>query len=69
MVSIDLSGKAALVTGGSGQLGRVMVRRLAQAGAAVLVHYNQNGEKAEALVRELEAAGTRAAAVQADVTD
>ena len=65
MVSIDLSGKTALVTGGSGQLGRVMVRRLAQAGAAVLVHYNQNGEKAEALVRELEAAGTRAAAVQA----
>ena len=43
MVSIDLSGKTALVTGGSGQLGRVMVRRLAQAGAAVLVHYNQNG--------------------------
>lgn len=69
MVSIDLSGKTALVTGGSGQLGRVMVRRLAQAGAAVLVHYNQNGEKAAALVRELEAAGTRAAAVQADVTD
>ena len=69
MVSIDLKGKIALVTGGSGQLGRVMVRRLAEAGADVIVHYHQNKTKAEALVEELTAKGLRAMAVQADVTD
>ncbi len=69
MISIDLSGKIALVTGGSGQLGRVMVRRLAAAGADILVHYHQNREQAMSLVQTLAAAGTRAAAVQADVTD
>ena len=69
MVSIDLSGKIALVTGGSGQLGRVMARRLAQSGADILVHYHQNKEKAEELVAELTGMGVRAAALQADITD
>ena len=69
MISIDLSGKVALVTGGSGQLGRVMARRLAQSGADILVHYHQNREKAEELVAELTGMGVRAAALQADITD
>ena len=69
MVSIDLKGKIALVTGGSGQLGRVMVRRLAQAGADIIVHYHSNKAKADELVTELTAQGLRAMAVQADVTD
>ena len=69
MVSIDLKGKIALVTGGSGQLGRVMVRRLAQAGADIIIHYHSNKAKAEELVEELTAQGIRAMAVQADVTD
>lgn len=69
MVSIDLKGKIALVTGGSGQLGRVMVRRLAQAGADIIVHYHSNKTKADELVTELTAQGLRAMAVQADVTD
>jgi len=68
-LSIDLSGKVALVTGGSGQLGRVMVRTLARCGAAVAVHYKRNQAKAESLVAEIMAAGGRAMAVQADVTD
>ena len=53
MIQIDLKGKIALVTGGSGQLGRVMARRLADAGADIIVHYHQNKTKADALVEEL----------------
>lgn len=69
MIQIDLSGKIALVTGASGQLGRVMARRLASAGADIIVHYHQNRGKAEALVEEFTSMGVRAMAVQADVTD
>ena len=68
MISIDLRGKTALITGGSGQLGRVMARRLADAGADIIVHYYKNAAKAEELVKELEEKGVRAVAVQADVT-
>ena len=68
MIQIDLKGKIALVTGGSGQLGRVMARRLADAGADIIVHYHQNKTKADALVEELTQKGVRAMAVQADIT-
>jgi len=68
-MKIDLSNKLALVTGGSGQLGRVMVRTLAECGASVAIHYLQNKAKAEELQRELSAKGTRCMIVQADVTN
>jgi len=64
----DLSGKAALVTGGSRGIGAAIVRRLGQAGAYVAVNYAGNREAAEALVAEITAAGGRAFAVQADVS-
>ncbi len=67
-MNIDLHGRLALVTGGSGQLGRVMCRTLARCGADVAVHYHRNREGAEGLVTELCATGVRAHAVQADVT-
>ncbi|WP_373557999.1 SDR family NAD(P)-dependent oxidoreductase [Paenibacillus sp. XY044] len=69
MISIDLSGKTALVTGASGQLGRVMARTLARAGADVAVHYRGNEQKALELKQEIEALGRRCIAVQADITD
>lgn len=69
MIPLDLSGHTALVTGGSGELGRVMVRTLARAGADVAIHYHGNRTQAEALVGEVEALGRRAVAAQADVTD
>lgn len=69
MLKLDLSGKLALVTGGSGQLGRVMCRTLARCGADVVIHYHQNSAKAEELVKEIQKMGRRAMAVQADITD
>jgi 3-oxoacyl-[acyl-carrier protein] reductase len=68
-VQIDLSGKIALVTGGAGQLGRVMVRTLAQCGADIVIHYRNSSAKAEELKLEIEALGKRALTVKADITD
>lgn len=68
-MNIDLTGKLALVTGGSGELGRVMVRTLAGCGADVVIHYHRNREMADALAAEVAAMGRRVLAVQADVTD
>jgi L-rhamnose 1-dehydrogenase len=62
---MELSGKVALVTGGSRGIGRAICRRLARAGAAVAVNYNKT-EPREVL-DEIAAAGGRAIAVQADV--
>ena len=69
MLTIDLSGKVAVVTGGAGQLGRVMVRTLADCGADVAIHYHHSEEQARSLLAELTAKGLRAQAVQADVGD
>jgi 3-oxoacyl-[acyl-carrier protein] reductase len=69
MMQIDLSGRIAVVTGASGQLGRVMARTLAQCGAAVAIHYHQNREQAEQVRSEVEACDARAIVVQADITD
>jgi len=69
MLAIDLSGKVAVVTGATGELGRVMVRTLGRAGADVAVSYLQNQVMAEHLVAELDAIGVRGLAVQADITE
>lgn len=69
MLQLDLSGKIALVTGATGQLGRVMARTLAKCGAAVVIHYMKNDAIANQLKNELEANGHRALTVQADITD
>ncbi len=68
MIPIDLSGKTVLVTGATGQLGRVMVRTLADAGADVAIHYLYSATKAQELVDDVTAKGARAIAVQADIT-
>lgn len=67
-MKIDLSGKKAIVTGGTGQLGRCIVRSLAECGADVAIHYHKNVTKAEELVSELKEMGRNAAAFQADIT-
>lgn len=67
-MNIDLRGQTALITGASGQLGRVMARTLALCGADIVIHYNQNESKAAELQAEIEGIGRRAVTVQADVT-
>ncbi len=69
MIRIDLSGKIALVTGATGELGREMAKTLARAGADVVVHYNKNIKKAEEIVKTIDDYGVRAMCVQADVGD
>jgi len=63
-----LEGLVALVTGGSRGLGAVTAKRLAADGATVIVNYRAEREAAEAVVLEIEAAGGKAVAMQADVT-
>lgn len=69
MLQIDLTNKVAVVTGGSGELGRVMARTLAGCGAAVAVHYLRGRDRAEAVCRDIANTGGRAMTVQAEVSD
>jgi 3-oxoacyl-[acyl-carrier protein] reductase len=64
-----LSGKVALVTGGSRGIGAAIARSLAQDGADVAIGYSASPDKARAVVKELEALGVRANAFQADQAD
>jgi 3-oxoacyl-[acyl-carrier protein] reductase len=64
----DLSGKTALVTGGSRGIGRSIVLALAEHGAAVAVNYNRSKGEAEQVRAEVEKLGAKAITVQADVT-
>ncbi len=65
----DLKGKVALVTGAARGIGAGVAKRLAEDGAAVAITYASSTARAEALVREIEAAGGKALAIQADNAD
>ena len=69
MTTKPLAAKVALVTGGSRGIGRAACLRLAASGAAVAVNYRARADAAEEVVRAIEGAGGRAAAVEADVSD
>jgi 3-oxoacyl-[acyl-carrier protein] reductase len=66
---IDLSGKAALLTGGSRGIGRAIGLRLAEQGADVAFSYRGNEAAAKEATAAIEALGRRALAVQGDVRD
>jgi NAD(P)-dependent dehydrogenase (short-subunit alcohol dehydrogenase family) len=64
--SSPLTGKVALVTGGSRSIGAAIARRLAADGATVAITYSASPEKADAVVAAIKAADGRAAALHAD---
>lgn len=66
---INLSGKVALVTGGSRGIGRACSLRLAEAGADVIVNYVTSQAAANDVAKEIQALGRRAATVKADVSE
>jgi 3-oxoacyl-[acyl-carrier protein] reductase len=65
----NLLGKVAFVTGGARGIGAAIVHRLARDGAAVAFTYKGVPAQAQALAASIEAAGGRAIAIQADVSD
>jgi 3-oxoacyl-[acyl-carrier protein] reductase len=65
----SLQGKAAFVQGGSRGIGAAIVQRLAREGASVAFTYVSSDDKAQALVKSIEAGGGKALAIKADSAD
>src|SRR2546428_4804143 len=68
-MSKNLEGKIALITGGSRGIGAAIAKRLAADGANVAITYSKGADAAASVVKEIERAGGKAIAIQADATD
>jgi 3-oxoacyl-[acyl-carrier protein] reductase len=68
-MSKKLQGKIALITGGSRGIGAAIAKRLAADGANVAITYSKGADAAASVVKEIERAGGKAIAIQADATD
>jgi 3-oxoacyl-[acyl-carrier protein] reductase len=64
-----MSGKVALVTGGSRSIGAAIAKRLATDGASVAITYTKGADAAASVIKEIEGAGGKAIAIQADAAD
>ncbi|MBR1159502.1 SDR family NAD(P)-dependent oxidoreductase [Bradyrhizobium elkanii] len=69
MTTSSLHGHVALVTGGSRGIGAAIVKMLADAGAAVAINYRERSAAAKTLAKGITAAGGRAVAIAADVSE
>ncbi|MCP1834910.1 3-oxoacyl-[acyl-carrier protein] reductase [Bradyrhizobium sp. USDA 4518] len=69
MTTSSLHGHVALVTGGSRGIGAAIVKMLADPGAAVAINYRERSAEAETLAKGIIAAGGRAVAIAADVSE
>jgi 3-oxoacyl-[acyl-carrier protein] reductase len=65
----NLANKAALVTGASRGIGAAIAKRLAAEGARVAITYSKGAAAAAAVVKDIEDAGGKAIAIQADAAD
>jgi glucose 1-dehydrogenase len=65
---VSLQNKAAIVTGGDSGIGHAISLELGRQGAAVTINFHKNADAADATVKEIEAAGGKAQAVQGDVS-
>lgn len=68
MAQKSLKDEVAVITGAAKRIGRSIALRLAADGAAIAVNYKTSKVEAESLVRELREGGTRASAIEADVS-
>lgn len=66
---IDLTSRSVLVTGGSRGIGRSIALKLAELGASVTITYSRSADAAQEVVKEIEAGGGKALALQADAAD
>ena len=69
MLSKQLFGKIAIVTGAGGGIGAAVAMRLALGGAKTIVNFRNGPEKADKVVGAIRAAGAKAVAVRADISD
>ena len=67
--TVKLEGKVALVTGGSRGIGAAIAKRMATDGASVAITYTKGADAAASVVKEIESAGRKAIAIQADAGD
>jgi 3-oxoacyl-[acyl-carrier protein] reductase len=66
-MDLEISGRSAIVTGGSMGIGESVALALAREGCDVAINYRRHAEEAQGVVRAVEALGRRGLAVQADV--